>query len=78
MFRVALIRPGSVTHHFDFEQRYIDLEITSAIPNPAQDDGTWTLTVKGPDDPTLAPPGYYMLFFVSNSIPSISITVHVL
>lgn len=75
-FRVALMRPGSVTHHFDFEQRYVDLEIVSATQS-ASDAGGWNLMVKPPDDPTLAPPGYYMLFFVSGGIPSPSVTVHV-
>jgi Domain of unknown function (DUF1929) len=75
-FRVALMRPGSVTHHFDFEQRYVDLQILSATQSNV-DDGNWTLTIAPPDDPTLAPPGYYMLFFVDDGIPSASVTVHV-
>jgi Domain of unknown function (DUF1929) len=48
-----LMRPGAVTHAVDMSQQAIKLDLT------AQADG---LTMSTPLDPTVAPPGYYMLF----------------
>jgi hypothetical protein len=52
--RVALMRNGTVTHAFDGDQRYVDLAFTVA-----HDD---RLLVVAPPDPSVAPPGYYMLW----------------
>ena len=60
--RVALIRAGSVTHAWDMEQRFVDLEFS-------QSGGK--LSVSAPRRPELAPPGNYMLFVVDeNGVPS--------
>lgn len=68
--RVALIRPGSVTHAVDFEQRYVDLAFSVTDGN--------TLSVTGPANGNQAPPGYYMLFIVNSSgVPSVASWVHV-
>lgn len=56
--KVVLQRPGSVTHHTDYDQRQIELSFVDTPPS---------LTFTTPSDPNLAPPGYYMLFIVSNS-----------
>jgi hypothetical protein len=55
--RVALMRPGVITHHTDTEQRYVALEFTR-VP------GTNRLRVAIPTDPSVAPPGYHMLWIV--------------
>jgi hypothetical protein len=55
--RVVLMRPSSVTHTNNMDQRLIQLHIT------AQDDAT--VTVTGPESGTVAPPGFYMLFLIS-------------
>jgi hypothetical protein len=61
--RVALIRPGAVTHSTNFDQRYVDL--TWQV-------GQGQLTVATPPSPNMAPPGFYMLVIVnSNGIPSV-------
>ena len=61
---VALIRPGSVTHSFDEDQRFHNLEFTK---------GAGTLNIQAPANGNLAPPGYYMLFILnSNGVPSIA------
>jgi hypothetical protein len=61
----TLIAPGAVTHAFDQSQRAINLEITNR--NSAG------LTLKAPPNGKVAPPGYYMLFIVSDQgVPSIS------
>ncbi|WP_059011974.1 radical copper oxidase GlxA [Streptomyces specialis] len=51
--RARLMRPSAVTHTTDVEQRSISLEVERG-------DGEVTFTV--PDDPSLIPPGWYMLF----------------
>ncbi|UUU24982.1 kelch motif-containing protein [Streptomyces sp. DSM 40750] len=48
-----LMRPSAVTHSTDVEQRSIALEVTRTRDS---------ITVDVPDDRTLVPPGWYMLF----------------
>jgi len=60
---ITLLRPAALTHHFDNDQRYIELEFTGTV----QPDGTATFTVDSPSE-NIAPPGYYMLFV--NEAPS--------
>jgi hypothetical protein len=63
--KVVLIRPGSVTHHFDFEQKYVEL---TSNPHPTLPN---TLQVTPPPNNDVAPTGYWMLFLVSQTgIPS--------
>ncbi len=60
--KVTLVRMGSVTHNFDMDQRYMELGKT------ASGDG---LTIDGPANANVAPPGYYMVFLVdSDGVPS--------
>lgn len=57
-----LMRPSAVTHTTDVEQRSIELGLKKG-------DGKLSMTV--PDDPTLVPPGWYMLFVTdTEGIPS--------
>ena len=61
---VSMIPLGSVTHHFNFNQRYVSL--------PFQVNGG-ALTVQSPANANFAPPGYYMLFIVDTAgIPSVA------
>lgn len=61
---VVLIRPGSATHSFDMDQRFVGLSFTT---------GNNELTVSMPSNSNLVPPGYYMLFLVNKSgVPSIA------
>lgn len=55
---VALLRPSSVTHSLNTDQRYIELEIINR--------NKVFLTAKIPSDPSIAPRGYYMLFILDN------------
>lgn len=65
--RAVLMSPGAVTHGFDMGQRAIVLNIES------QTNSTNTLTLRAPPDGNVAPPGYYMLFLVSNQgVPSVA------
>ncbi|MFM9738122.1 galactose oxidase-like domain-containing protein [Streptomyces brasiliscabiei] len=48
-----LMRPSAVTHSTDVEQRSVALEVTRTRDS---------VTVDVPDDRTLVPPGWYMLF----------------
>jgi hypothetical protein len=66
---VVLMKAGSVTHSFDMDQRYVGLSFTSASGN---------LTVTGPPNSNIAPPGYYMLFLVNQAgTPSLASWVQV-
>ena len=66
----VLVRPGSVTHAFDMEQRLIGLcGPTPQQPNCSGANNTLNLTT--PPNPNIAPPGSYMLFLLdSNGVPS--------
>ncbi|HXD99555.1 MAG TPA: Ig-like domain-containing protein [Candidatus Acidoferrum sp.] len=62
---VALMRPGSSTHAFNFEQRLVNLAFTPGT-------GT-TLTLTSPPNANVAPPGYYMLFLINRAgVPSVA------
>jgi len=64
----ALVKPGSVTHAFDMEQRLIGLCGPSPQP-PCSGSGTLNLT--SPPGGGVAPPGYYMLFLIDSAgVPS--------
>ena len=66
---VVLMKAGSVTHSFDMDQRYVGLSFTA---------GSGNLTVTGPPNSNIAPPGYYMLFLVNRSgTPSLARWVQV-
>ncbi|MFB7863616.1 galactose oxidase-like domain-containing protein [Streptomyces sp. NPDC056069] len=59
-----LMRPSAVTHSTDVEQRSVALDLTKG------GDGL-TVTVTVPEDRTLVPPGWYMLFVTdADGIPS--------
>jgi galactose oxidase-like protein/PKD domain-containing protein len=61
---VVLLRPGSPTHAFDQDQRFVGLSFTA---------GSGVLTITGPPNGNIAPPGYYMLFIVSSAgTPSVA------
>ena len=55
---VVLVKPGSDTHAFDFEQRVVGLKFTRT---------SGALTVTSPPNSNIAPPGYYMLFLLNSS-----------
>jgi hypothetical protein len=70
--KVTLVRLAAVTHWFDQNQRYLSLDffVNPRVP--------LTLSVTAPANANLAPPGYYMLFLVSNAgAPSKSVYVKV-
>ncbi|GAA1515108.1 LamG-like jellyroll fold domain-containing protein [Nocardioides humi] len=62
--RVTLVRNGSVTHGFNNDQNFQDLEFTQA---------GGSLSITAPEDGTYAPPGSYMLFvFDADGTPSVA------
>ena len=66
---VVLVRAGSVTHASDMDQRLVGLSFTQ---------GSGALTVTGPPNGNIAPPGYYLLFILNNAgVPSVATFVHV-
>ena len=67
--KVALVGLGDATHSVDQGQRYVPLKFSAS--------GT-TLTVTGPPNGGVAPPGYYMLFVIdADGVPSIAKMVQV-
>src|SRR5262245_31412825 len=61
---VVLVRPGSATHAFNFDQRLVQVPFTVA---------GGALTVTSPPNSNVAPPGYYMLFLIDRKgVPSVA------
>jgi len=61
---VALIRPGSVTHSFNSNQRYVGLAFNRIKGK---------IVAQTPPDSRIAPPGFYMLFLVNGQgVPSVA------
>ena len=60
----ALMKLPSVTHGLNFDQRRVVL--TPLAPS------TTNLTLTIPTSGNICPPGYYMLFVMSNGVPSVS------
>jgi hypothetical protein len=66
---VVLVRPSSVTHAWNMEQRVVGLAFTPS---------SGALTVNLPPNSNVAPPGYYMLFLLNNAgVPSVASFVQV-
>jgi hypothetical protein len=66
----AFVRPSSVTHSFNVDQRWIGLRIESMVPGK--------LVVRSPPTPKIAPPGHYMLSVLDeHGCPSVAEWVHV-
>lgn len=62
--KVSLVRLAALTHWFDQDQRFVELVFEQANKD---------LTVTAPARPSLAPPGYYMLFIISDAgVPSVA------
>ena len=62
--KACLIRLGSVTHAFNFGQRFVKLEVQNVAGN---------LEMRSPKDANLAPPGFYYLFVMDqNGVPSVA------
>jgi hypothetical protein len=62
---VMMMRPCAVTHSVDMDQRAVQL-----VVGPGSSAGKLDITI--PTDRTLAPPGPYMLFFLSGGVPSVA------
>lgn len=59
---VVLISPNSMTHHTDAGHRWIKLRFVATATS---------VDAQAPASPTVAPPGYYMLFLLSSAgVPS--------
>jgi FtsP/CotA-like multicopper oxidase with cupredoxin domain len=68
---VQITRPMATTHSCDSEQRLVDLPFTVH--------GLCELEIEVPNDPNLAPPGWYLLTIVDHHrIPSVARWVHLL
>jgi Domain of unknown function (DUF1929) len=65
---VSLVRQASTTHCFSTEQRSVELEFERSTGKK--------LKVRVPESGNLLPPGWYMLFVLSEGIPSVAKFVH--
>ena len=66
---VVLIKSGSVTHAFNFNQRFISVGFSA---------GGGSLSVTAPSDPKVAPPGHYLLFILNaQGVPSVARIVQI-
>jgi len=66
---VSLVRPGATTHSADSEQRLVDLPFTAGPGGQ--------LTLQLPAGPTLAPPGWYLVFALNaDGVPSQGAWLH--
>ena len=62
---VVLMRPASVTHSVNFDQRRIPLRLSNNNKRGMQ--------VTAPNDASIAPPGYYMMFVINEAgVPSVA------
>ena len=62
--RATLVRPSSVTHGFDQNQRFVELSLVRVAAG---------LELAAPANGNLAPPGDYMLFIMNSAgVPSVS------
>jgi hypothetical protein len=67
--KVSLVRMGTVTHNFDMDQRFLNLSMTA---------GSGSVTINGPANANLAPPGWYMVFLVDDEgVPSMGQIVQI-
>ena len=67
--RVTLVKTGSVSHSFNFEQRFMDLTFRASGNQVA---------IQAPTHAADAPPGFYMLFvFDTQGVPSVAKIVRV-
>lgn len=64
----VLIRPGTVTHGVNFDQRSVELSFAREASS---------VTVTGPSSGTEAPPGWYLLFLTREGVPSVASWVRV-
>jgi hypothetical protein len=62
---VVLIRATTITHHTNTDQRY--------LPMKWHPEGRCELHFRGPANPNIAPPGFYMLFLLDDcGVPSVA------
>jgi len=62
----VLVAPSATTHAVDMNQRRVALTTVRAVPGKG-------LNAVSPSDPSVAPPGYYMLFAISSEgVPSVA------
>lgn len=70
--KVVLVRPMSVTHQTDMEQRVVHMVFSQSGPSKLN-----TMAPDGVHPHAMAPRGYYMLFILnSNGVPSESTFIH--
>ena len=68
--RITIVKTGSVTHSYNFEQRFIELGNVNDASKPIQRDGN-RLRVSLPANRFETTPGFYMAFVINaQGVPS--------
>lgn len=62
--RVVLIRPSSATHGLHFDERAVVVNCSNS--------GSTSIACTAPPNSNIAPPGQYMLFILSDGVPSVA------
>jgi Domain of unknown function (DUF1929) len=66
---ICLMRPSACTHSCDNEQRLVDVTFTPGAGS--------SITIQMPDNPNLAPPGWYLVFGRNHhGVPSVGQWLH--
>ncbi|KAL2926800.1 Aldehyde oxidase GLOX1 [Bienertia sinuspersici] len=69
--KVTMLRPPFNTHSFSMSQRLLVLTIMKRVQQTGP--GQYQISVMTPGSANIAPPGFYLLFVVHRSVPSIGI-----
>lgn len=64
---VVLMRPGSITHQFNMDQRRVELDWSLAACSPQR-----RINAIVPNQPNLVPPGDYLIFILEGSVPALA------
>ncbi len=75
---VVLMGLGSMTHSFDMNQRYVELEVKRFLPRLGGNPSKQRAQIQIPDSARVLPPGFYMLFALDQArVPSRARIIHV-
>lgn len=78
---VTMVAPSFTTHSFAMNQRVLVLKIKGKVvkrhKSETESSSEYAIECNTPATPTLAPPGYYLLFVVHHNVPSRGVWVHI-
>ncbi|KAL8128702.1 hypothetical protein V2J09_017857 [Rumex salicifolius] len=72
---VGFYKPPFTTHGYSMNQRLLELAVTDLTPGLTDE---WTLVAQAPLKPTLAPPGFYLMFVSYRGVPGAGSWIHLI